>query len=346
MKDLNNIVLFMGQLREKTNFFAQIELFSSLLDEGLVQKIYYITDHNVIDDETEIFLNKYNVNIITKPALTDSDLLKFDPDILSRVEKLRKVSGGVRSGTIWRQLYDLDFALNLLPDNCRILRTRTDIYIERAQLEKIFQRNEVDIAKKDKYKIFDEKIWVQWFSLHTPYYIHDTAFYGLKADLRKIVSSNINQELARYYPTVSLPVFFWILPFQNESKEIRSWLEFYSKNKYTSMLLLDEKFLYMLLTYYKYIQSNFDVNYRNVSWALQWEPGVMQFRIWKESNLGVSIIDNLLFFRGGQKAVENNCYLKENISEFESFIKNKSYKKKTFIIKVFFNCLLRKLYRL
>ena len=335
---MNNFVVVMGQLREFSSFKMELTKFQALKREGLLSAIYYVTDDGTLDEVTNEYLMDAGVIIVSKPALTDSDLKKFDPKIDTRVERLRKVSGGVRSGTVWRQLYDLNYVLKIIPQEGRILRTRTDIVLNVNLLRSLLIKP-LPKSVSGPHAVLDEKIWVQWFSLHTPFYIHDTAFFGRAADLRKLVSEETNQELASYYPTASLPVFFWLLPFSKHSETISLWLRTYSAKKYSLKLLTDRRYLNSLLAYYKYINANFHVDYSDVGWYLQWNPGVMEYRIWDAWDPDRSIVDNLLMGYKGQRAVETDINLLDSIREFEQFVEAEQYRTVVFRVRIVFGYL-------
>lgn len=324
----------MGQLREWDNFTKQISICNEFVKEGLISELIFVTDNCVVGEDERIYLKMHGVRLLEKEPLDDAYLMTFDPEIKSRTEKLRMVSGGVRSGTIWRQLYDLDFALNSINGDCRILRSRTDILLNSSLIRKILTSSERKINKNTGYGVFEEKIWVQWFSLHTPFYIHDTAFYGNISDIRKLVSPNINVEISKFYPTASLPIFFWVYPFYKKFDWVEDWLTRFAGTSYSPVLMNDPHYVKLLIEYYKCIQNNFWVNYGGVEWMLQWNPGVYEKKIWGSANIDKSIVDNLLSATTSQQAVETDSYLVKGIEGFIAFYDKSRYSNISFIIRV------------
>ena len=279
-----NYVLFMGQLREPSNFLKCLDDLQFFIKNRIVSKILFVTDTGYVTNDFKIELIKNNVELLEKEPLDDKYLMKFDPMLKKRKPGIRKESGGMRAATIWRQLYDLNYALKHIPDEANVLRTRTDIYIDKQFLEKLFLDDEFRKVDPLKYPEFKEKIWIQWFSLSFPFYIHDTAFYGCKGDISKLVNNEVNIELAKYYPTSSLPIFFWILPFYKKNKIFKLWLEQYAAQPFKTKLLNDPLYLKILYEYYKVIDANFKVYFPEVKWSLQWNPGKYVTRCWHVIN--------------------------------------------------------------
>ncbi len=294
-KDTKSIrILFLGQFREKEYFLKELVKINNLKAFNRISELIFITDKGELNKKDILDLKKLNCGVIEKDRLTDEYLKRFDPELNNRSTGIRKRSGGMKAGTIWRQLHDLKYGLELCPDDSFVLRSRSDISIPEDFYEHILS-NPSSYLQRELPSLggFKYKIWVQWFHIFIPFYIHDTAFLGYAADLKKLISTDLNIELAKYYPTASLAVFFWVYPYSKE-EIIRQWLERYSSSPFKFRFLFSAKFREILLQFYKIIYSDFKIEFPMIQWLLQWNPGVYTTRIWKTYSSKKSLLINII----------------------------------------------------
>jgi hypothetical protein len=262
-------VVFLGQLRNWDNFISQLKLIKELKDDSI--SVSYFVDDDELSREQEEYLGGILDNLVRLQPPSEAELLKFDPMMLSRSSGIRSRSGGMRRASLWRQLIDLNTVYAHFSSDDYLIRTRTDINISSDFLE--------SIILKIKTGQLENKVWVQWWNLLEPFYIHDTAFAGKLGVLRKYIDESANLSLAKFYPTNSLPMFFWILPYIEEDW-VKIWLSKYSKRKPNITFLVNRDFRLIIRKYIEVVDKNFCVEFGEIYWFLQWSSK-RRLRIWK-----------------------------------------------------------------
>jgi hypothetical protein len=278
---MDNTIIFMGQLRNIDNFLIQIDILNSIKKLCRINEIIYITDDGELSVDNIKLLSVRDVTIHSKKPLDQKYIEHADAELKKRSAGQRTRSGGMTRGTIWRQLYDLKYGLNLINENNFVLRTRTDISISKEFYIEILTNPR--FRRKLSNSPFYYSIWIQWFSLLNPFYIHDTCFYGQCADLSKLVSDNYNIEYSKYYPGRGLPAFFWLRPFA-ELKWVKCYFENYYQKRFNFIWIFKKEYIIILINYWKMIVENFHVEFGDISWYLQWNSSPVH-RIWNYINI-------------------------------------------------------------
>ena len=263
-------VVFLGQLRNWENFINQVNLIKKLDRQDVT--ISYFVDDDEISEEQEIILRGILDNLVLVQPVSDTELLQYDPSMLTRSSGIRKRSGGMRRASLWRQLIDLKTVYSHFDDADFIIRTRTDLNISAEFYTRIFLKIQSGQLNR--------KVWVQWWNILEPFYIHDTAFAGKVKTLKTYIDNSANLTLAKFYPTNSLPVFFWILPFANEDW-VKLWLSKYSKRKPNITFLFHSDFRMIIRRYINVVNENFIVEFGEIYWHVQWSSE-RKLRIWKQ----------------------------------------------------------------
>lgn len=292
-------ILFLGQMRTWENFLSQIKFFQS---QNVIEvDIYYHVEQNTLTQSQFNMLNDMSIRVIVSDPISRDEVKKFDPKLDSRNSGIRKVSGGMANGSLWKQIIDLNTAYSHFEDDDYILRTRADLVFN----ESIF----TDLVSYINTGKLEEKIWVQWINVFEIFYIHDTAFMGKLKNLRKYIDIDSNISLAKFYPLNSLPVFFWIKPWINNDW-CQNFILKWGLKKPHILYLLNSEYRNAILNYLVEVQKSFIINYGQIGWFLQWDLNVEKKRIWKNYISNNSFLRNVItrrFF------VENNKDLKKII---------------------------------
>lgn len=282
-------------------FFGQNRFFSVFKEEVIKIKkqnnsnckIFYQYEEGQLSEQEEKELKEYNV-VLRKIKEVDEDiLLKFDPMLKSRESsRLRKMGGGLRRATIWRQIIDvrsfLDFIKDDFSNKSYLIRLRTDYSMSENFYQKILKKPEDLFPDAPKSDVFIKKIWVMFASATNPFYLHDAVFGGTIEDLNKLIDSENNICLKDYYPThTGLPTFLFIRPFI-ESTNIHNAMLILKKKPFEYSFLKDKKYRDALLEYYVELTKSFNIEYFESIWYLQWLKGNGVKRIWVPFNTKLS----------------------------------------------------------
>lgn len=142
------------------------------MDEGYVDRILFVTWTERLEDESLVtFLEEHGVEIFRA--------------------KESPVSG---HGNIWHQMRALDLGLQNIPDNYRVLKTRSDVYIDKDFVRKALTGQIEEMHSEAGSGLFDEKIWVPFFAVDKPFYICDFCFYAKKTDMKKLYNYDMRYE--------------------------------------------------------------------------------------------------------------------------------------------------------
>ena len=152
-------VLITGLFRKQKIFEESIKIYKKC---NLIDKIYFSTWENHLDNNQRQFLERNNIIIIETKTLEKSG-----------------------PGNIYSQMKNLEVGLEYCK-NTHVLKTRSDILIEYRLLNEILNKKQDKIVDG----IFDEKIWTMWFDISTPFYMSDECFYGKKTDLKHLYNND------------------------------------------------------------------------------------------------------------------------------------------------------------
>jgi len=163
-------ILFTGLVRTPDMLKKSIYEMSELRKEGIVDNIIFSTWKGEIQKYPEVyeFFKKNRVKILENEEPEEAGLAH-----------------------IFHQMKALDMGLKYINKNKFVLKIRSDMYIEKKFLKRLFlEKNNLLKIKKDlpKGNIFKYKIWVHFFELKTPFLIGDCGFFGYNEDLKKLVN--------------------------------------------------------------------------------------------------------------------------------------------------------------
>lgn len=93
-------------------------------------------------------------------------------------------------GNVWCQMKAMEVALGEIKEDKFVLKSRSDVYIKKDFLKKIFSSDkEFKMeATLPKGNIFKNKIWIVWYELTRPFYFADESFFGRRDDLKKLIN--------------------------------------------------------------------------------------------------------------------------------------------------------------
>ena len=282
-------------------FFGQNRFFSVFKEEVIKIrkkfnsncKIFYQYEAGQLSKQELEELKNYDVILREIQEVDESTLLKFDPMLKYReTSSLRKMGGGLRRATIWRQIIDvrsfLDFIKEDFSKKSYLIRLRTDYSMSEKFYQKVLKKPEDLFPDATKSDVFEKKVWVMFASATNPFYLHDAVFGGTIEDLNKLVDSENNISLKDYYPThTGLPTFFFIRPFI-ERTNIQNAMAILKSRPFEYALLKNEKYRDALYDYYAELTKSFNIEYFDSVWYLQWLKGKGVKRIWIPFNTKLS----------------------------------------------------------
>ena len=253
-------VIVTGLLREPERFDKSVASWNSMRDRGLIDRIIAVTwqseadrDHGFCED-----LRAMGVELVVRPD--------------TRVRGI---------GNIWPQMYAMEIGLDQVDPDARVFKTRTDLWIDPALLEAVTQTpGYLDLAVPDgSAQIFEQRVWVPWFEMMSPFYLSDECFVGRAADLRRLI--NYDESYSLRFPVACGITHYrrFIHPFRGHSEQFEVFLERFTDtglgrpdvHAYQRALLEDDAFLRCLAFGYAAIGSHF----RFASPA-----GAIEFREW------------------------------------------------------------------
>lgn len=128
-------------------------------------------------------------------------------------------------------------------------RTRTDVYIEKEQLEKIF--NSQILINTD---ILKYKIWAPSFHITRPYIINDWCWYGYLDDLKQCV--HYNENLAQFLDSPNR--IYFIKLFINNDEELKNIINYSLDPKKACYYIKNDKIYQKIIKkWYKICYDNF-----------------------------------------------------------------------------------------
>ena len=279
-------IVFLGQNRFFSVFENELKKIRKYSSSDF--QIYYQYDEGSLTGAEIRILKSYNVTLREVKEVSEDTLLEYDPNLLNRGgSELRKMGGGLRRATIWRQLIDLKSFLNFVDNNCSsadlLIRMRPDYSMSAS----FYQQLSLDLAglfpNANSSSVFNKKIWVMWASAVVPFYIHDAVFGGTIGDINKLVDVNNNSVLKEYYPGTPLPLFFFVRPFI-DNRHIGDALRILKTTPFTYELLSDKKYSAALAEYHNELSNSFNVKFFDSRWHVQWLQGRSVKRIWLAFN--------------------------------------------------------------
>ena len=169
-------VVFCGLIREIGMFMKSLNDLVLLRKEGLVNRIIFSTWYGEVQNNPDIyeFFKENNIEIVENESPEERGL-----------------------ASIWCQMKSLEEGLKVVNERRFVLKTRSDIYLPVSLLRKLFSEKErlLRITKNlPKGNIFKHKIWTHFYELKTAFFMGDSAFFGYRDDLKKLINYDKSYE--------------------------------------------------------------------------------------------------------------------------------------------------------
>lgn len=184
---MKNAIIFTGLPRNLNRFKTSVSEMNSLSNQGLINKIIFSTWHGRLDNAPKFKRIIENNNI----------------DI---VENKESPVGG--RGNKWHQMRSLEYGLQEISSNYRVLRTRSDVHIKKDFLHNLLTCSVAEEQKAES-DVFNEKIWAPFTSINIPFNICDYCLFGTKTDVEKLVNFDSRYEYLYDYsgPATEVQMF-------------------------------------------------------------------------------------------------------------------------------------------
>lgn len=155
-------ILFTGQLRNTDLFNQSLAELFELKAEGIIEEIIFST---------------WRDEYLQKNCDMNKDLVVIESDFI------KNTGHGNYIAQMKHYIEGLMF-IHKFSQKCFVLKTRTDIYINKKFLKKLI---DFDFNIGENFtKIFQHKIWVPWFEITKPFYLEDSYFFGEINDMFKL----------------------------------------------------------------------------------------------------------------------------------------------------------------
>ena len=121
------------------------------------------------------------------------ELLKYSGllQTLSDVCIIESVEPPSSKGNILAQQLSLKAAIDCLPSNVWVFKTRCDVVISRQFLSKVItSQDEYKISGEIEIPVLTNKIWIPWYEKTKPFYLADECFFGNARDIKKTINLN------------------------------------------------------------------------------------------------------------------------------------------------------------
>lgn len=241
---MKNAVVFTGLPRMRERFERSVSDLNDLERQGLVDRILFVTWKGRLDNEE------------LRDTLTDAGV--------EVIEKEEAPVGG--TGNIWHQMRALDFGLRELSSDYHVLKTRSDVRIEKDFLERLLA-NEIPYRDQPAGSgVFDERLWVPFFTIGSPFYLCDYCFFGQKTDMQKLVNFDARFDFLYHVPHGLPEVRRYFQPYISEYPFMEAYLTNYTHDRSGRLTnryeLFDSRlnspvFGAFLAFYYKAMMSDF-----------------------------------------------------------------------------------------
>jgi hypothetical protein len=248
MPDAPVSIIFTGLLRDKDMFLRSLDGFRSLPG---VQEIILSTWEKEAEDNLE-FLTKIGGQY---------DLT------LAAVPEPQSWSGNMLS-----QMMSLQIGLRRVPEGNRVLKTRTDVFIEPEAFTHVLGQD-AGLKFPENFAraghIFEQRVWVWGIEATSPFYIHDLFFFGHKRDIAKLVNMDIRYDIMYQMSKERMHIRRFAHPFLYEFPIFERFLnienvlgathEFPNEYRYSVLrqLLKNDIYVRILLLYYQIVSLYF-----------------------------------------------------------------------------------------
>gem|GEM_PF-3725981 len=131
-------------------------------------------------------------------------------------------------GNIWPQMLAMDIGLGVLGDSS-VFKTRADLWIDPAVLEAVASTpGYLDRGSPSISGVFNQRVWLPWFEITTPFYYSDECFFGSASDLRRLINYDESYSLL-FKPACGVTHYRrFVHPFRGLSPATELFLERYT----------------------------------------------------------------------------------------------------------------------
>lgn len=264
-------IIINGLVRNENILFKSLKIYNLLINEKIIDKILFVIDKNLktdgnnspigntINNNLRKKLIENNVEILEIENLSVEDVEKIDPIIKQRPRNtLRKNT--LTGLSLWRQMYSLKKALEYIPQNSFVLKTRTDVAISYNLLKKIFTQY---IIPNKNLSLLKYKIWSTGFNEKELFYIMDFSFAGYRDDLLKTTHMNgIYLKWGNKSPTgvTNFNSLWWLDIFINDFPKIKDYIQKYVINPPVIKQYKEKLYYECIAYYYKKIDEYFIID--------------------------------------------------------------------------------------
>lgn len=240
-------IIICGLVRVPKLFKKSLKDFIKLRREGFVDKIIYSAWKGEVD--------KY---LGVKSFVKDNNITLIENEEPKEWGK----------GSIWCQMKSFDMGLRQLDDDCFVLRTRPDLWININFLRRLFNsREKLQIKSSVTKKIFKHKIWTPYYEITKPFYLAGDCFYGYIDDVRKLVNYDKFYDDFDIGPGIT-HIRQFIHPFLEDFSVLREYLKKGANTAHSTPQrfevlnknLKNNNYLCYLATYYKILNTYFYIN--------------------------------------------------------------------------------------
>jgi hypothetical protein len=234
-------------------FRRSISELSDLMADNLIDKIIFATETGSLKNKEKLrnYLRRHEVDII---------------------ESHSRFSG---RGTEWYQMQDLDAGLEHVQDNATLLKTRSDIHINKPFIRSLFTGGIDHLHRPAGSGVFKNRIWAPFFGILTLFMISDYCFWGHKEDIEKLFNYDARYDVKYDLQKGIAATRRYIHPYLDKYPFLNEYLTHYrgynrhpdfltDRNKFVQSRLESPQFCDFLGFYYKTMLEDFYVNYEPV----------------------------------------------------------------------------------
>ncbi len=170
------------------------------------------------------------------------------------------------AGNLLSQMMSLYIGLRQSNRNNYVLKTRTDVFIEKEPLINVFDKD-LSLDLPTNYQSvkspFEEKVCVWGIELTSPFYIHDLFYFGRHADITRLVNMDIRYDILYEMSKEKIHIRRFLHPFIDDFPIFEKFLhvehiigntqEFPNEYRYYVLeeLLKEEVYILILALYYR-----------------------------------------------------------------------------------------------
>ncbi|MBT3883741.1 MAG: hypothetical protein HOF70_03090, partial [Rhodospirillaceae bacterium] len=176
------------------------------------------------------------------------------------------------SGNMLSQMMSLQVGLRRVPEGNRVLKTRTDVFIEPDAFAHVLAQD-CSLKFPENFAraahIFENKVWVWGAEATSPFYIHDLFFFGHKRDMAKLVNMDIRYDVMYQMSKERIHIRRFLHPFLYEFPIFERFLnienvlgathDFPNEYRYSVLrqLLQNDTYVRILALYYQILSLYF-----------------------------------------------------------------------------------------